>query len=106
MLCSAQTGEGIEEIWQTLAEFRKRSEESGEWERRRIAQRRSWLWKMINEELSDRFMRHPRIRPLLPRLEADVARGLLPPGAAADWLLTEFESSIRDPNREQSLADK
>lgn len=99
LLCSAQTGEGIEGVWQALQDFRKVSEESGEFERRRVAQRRSWLWKMLNEELAEHFIRHPRIKPLLPRMEADVAKGLLTPGAAADWLLAEFEGSIRDhPN--------
>lgn len=86
----------MEDVWRTLEEFRDSAQKSGDWERKRVSQRRSWLWKMLNEELAEHFIRHPRIRPLLPRLEADVARGLLTPGAAADWLLAEFESSIRN----------
>jgi LAO/AO transport system kinase len=96
LTCSALTGDGIAGVWEALEKFRDVAEKSGEWERRRAAQRKSWLWKMLNEELAEHFIRHPRVQPLLPRMEADVARGTLTPGAAADWLLAEFEGSIRE----------
>ena len=46
-----------------------------------------WMWSMLEQHLLDGFRSHPVVRALLPALEAAVAEGQLPPGAAVERLL-------------------
>ncbi|XP_043226879.1 methylmalonic aciduria type A homolog, mitochondrial-like [Amphibalanus amphitrite] len=98
--CSARTGDGMTELWQTLTAFRERMTADGQLAARRRRQRAVWLWSQIERAVVDAFRRHPAVRSRLPRLEREVATGRLPPGVAADRLVQLFlEGSGRGGER-------
>ncbi len=47
-------------------------QDAGEFENKRGRQQQNWMWKMLHEELFTQFETHPRVRELLPRIEAQV----------------------------------
>ena len=51
MLLSSKTGDGMEEAWLKMEEFRKVLTEKGELERRRAKQRKKWMWNYIQDQL-------------------------------------------------------
>lgn len=89
-LCSATTGKGITQMAQALEELAVRHRESGYMATRRQAQTRWWMHAAIEEALLEDFKGDPKIRGLLPELEAKVARGELGPFEAAEELLRVF----------------
>ena len=91
MMCSAKTGEGLDEIWQTVADHRRCMQNSGEFEAKRREQARSWMWTLIEEGLRTRFRRQPGIRQQLPRIEREVTAGRLSPTQAAQRLLFSLD---------------
>ena len=50
-LCSAVSGEGVEEVWSTMERFRSVMEESGELAARRREQHLRWMWSYVEERL-------------------------------------------------------
>ena len=51
MLLSARTGDGMEDAWLKLQEYRQVLTEHGELERRRGLQRKKWMWNYIQDQL-------------------------------------------------------
>ena len=90
MMISAQNEEGITELWQTVQEHRNAMRSSGEFDSRRQAQRRAWLWALIDEKLGRAFREHPEVATRLDALESEVLSGQRAPGAAAEELLRRF----------------
>ncbi|ELR19704.1 LAO/AO transport system ATPase [Acanthamoeba castellanii str. Neff] len=90
MACSAATGKGVDDVIATFEEYRKTMMETGELWRRREEQKRQWLWRLIADELVDRFKQDPNVQQQLGSLEREVARGTLPVGIAAERLLDLF----------------
>jgi len=87
-LCSARTGEGLEKVWSTMERFHEIISEEGDIVKRRAQQHRRWMWSYVEERLialirSDRKLatRH---------LEQAVVEGKLPPGTAADKVISGF----------------
>lgn len=87
LTCSALSREGIESIWETVRDHRRRMQDSGEFEAKRRTQSLDWLQSLLDEGLRERFRRHPQIRLHLPRYRRQVARGETPPTVAANELL-------------------
>ena len=50
-LISSKTGDGLEEAWQKLEEYRRVMMDNGDFERKRSHQRRAWMWNYINDRL-------------------------------------------------------
>ncbi len=89
--CSAVKDEGIAEIWDVIATFKKITTESGVFAKHRKEQNIKWVHDMVNEYLRALFIKHPQIKKILPAVEHDVAEGNLPAVAAAQKLLAVFE---------------
>ena len=87
LTCSALDLIGIEEIWLTVLEHRKKLSASGELELIRRRQALDWMWSLIEEGLKDRFYKHPHIKKRLPQLKRSVEKGTTAPTIAADELL-------------------
>ncbi len=87
LTCSAITGQGITEIWQSAGDFQKALQKSGELERKRSHQSVSWMWKEIKETLISRFINHPAITTKIKSTELDVENGRKSPTAAAMELI-------------------
>lgn len=88
--CSAVQGTGVAELWNVVETFVFRARRSGVLETRRQAQEQQWVRQLVRDQLEQRFLAHERVRELLPRLEAAVARGEVPAVAAARQLLDTF----------------
>ena len=88
--CSAQTGDGIEAIWEHILAHRQALTSTGEMERRRQKQARAWFQDEIREGLRAVFAAHPAIRARLHQMERAVATGQMAPGHAARLLLADF----------------
>ena len=50
-LCSSLEGDGVDQVWEVMAEFRRKMEESGELEARRRRQHLRWMWSYVEERL-------------------------------------------------------
>jgi LAO/AO transport system kinase len=86
LTCSALTGDGLDDVWQRIADHRAALGEDGLAQRRRD-QQVQWAWTLFSDRALDRLTRDPRVRELRPRLEADVRAGRLTATLAAQRLL-------------------
>jgi len=87
LTCSAVTMDGIEDIWQTILNHKKKLEISGELREKRRGQALDWLWALVEEGLKDRFYRNPNVEKSLPQIIKAVEKGKTAPTIAADTLL-------------------
>lgn len=88
--CSARDGTGIAETWKTVLSYRDTLQASGEFDTRRAAQARAWMWSEVNDSLVTALQGDPEVRRQIPALEAAVTAGRLPPTLAARQLLELF----------------
>jgi LAO/AO transport system kinase len=94
-ICSAQTGEGIAEIWGEIERFRDQTTASGVFAARRREQARDWVYTMIEDHLRSRFFSHPVVQQRLPAIEKEVVEGTLPVTTAVQSLIRAFESALQ-----------
>lgn len=87
LLASAVTGEGIEDVWQTIEDFFKTAQASGELAARRRVQSIEWMHTLIHESLRQQFYASPAVRARLGAMENAVSSGRTPVVAAALELL-------------------
>lgn len=90
LTCSGLTGAGLPELWSRLEAHHEHLATSGDFDRRREAQRVAWIWETARGTLLDRLGADPAVRALAPDLEAQVRAGTMTPGQAADALLAAF----------------
>jgi LAO/AO transport system kinase len=90
LTCSALTGEGIAEIWETVLRHQRHLVERGLFESLRREQALAWMQELIRIGLEDRFHHHPAVRHRLPELEASVRAGHASSFRAARELLQLF----------------
>jgi len=89
-LCSALTGQGIAEAWQTVERYMAALGARGEIAARRARQARDWMWNEVSESLLAALKADPGTARRAARLEARVAAGEITPTAAAQALLEAF----------------
>ena len=87
---SALRGEGIDAVWQAIAEHREALEASGERQTRRREQARAWMWSLVEEGLRAAFREHPGVAARIGQAERDVEGLKTTPAAAARSLLEAF----------------
>jgi len=87
LTCSAVTMDGIEDIWQTILDHKKKLEISGELGEKRRRQALDWLWALVEEGLRERFYRNPDVEKSLSEIVKAVEKGKTAPTAAAYRLL-------------------
>ncbi|MBW7852070.1 MAG: methylmalonyl Co-A mutase-associated GTPase MeaB [Rhodospirillales bacterium] len=88
--CSALSGAGIGEVWDTVTAFRERPGATAEIKGRRADQARSWMWNEVSETLLSTLREDDAVGRLLGELEAAVTSGKTTPTAAAQELLARF----------------
>jgi LAO/AO transport system kinase len=89
LTCSALTGEGVDEIWTTVGQFKAAIGEKG-LAARRAEQARAWMWNELGETLLSRLRDHAGVHARLPDLERAVMSGRATAVAAANELLKIF----------------
>ncbi len=96
LICSALTGDGLDEVWGQVREFRQRLEALGEWEAQRRRQRLDWTWSLVEAGLLQALRAHPGVAALRTELERRVAAGEIEPATAAERILEGFGISMPD----------
>ncbi|QEA14183.1 methylmalonyl Co-A mutase-associated GTPase MeaB [Comamonas flocculans] len=84
---SALKGEGVQDFWAAVSEYRRLQSANGELAARRERQALAWMWERIDAGLRSAFRQHPAVRQLLPQLQADVVAGRIAASTAARNLL-------------------
>ena len=87
--CSALTGEGVPELWASIAAAHDRLRDDG-LAALRAGQNVAWIWSEVTDTLLDRLRADPAVRGQVPDLEAAVASGALGASTAAQQLLEAF----------------
>ncbi len=90
LTCSAQTGTGLDEVWQAVLDHRAYLEEQGSLETRRREQQTSWMWAMVDAELRDGVRRSPSVRSVVAELHDGIADGTTSAVDAAQQVLGAF----------------
>lgn len=88
--CSARDGVGINKAWETALRHQDVLKASGEFETRRAAQARTWMWSEVHASLVSALQSDPEVRRRIPSLEAAASEGRMPPTLAARQLLDIF----------------
>lgn len=92
LVCSAQEGRGIAELWSLVEKFARLEKASGAWGARRREQRRAWLHTLLEEGYREAFYGRKGIQACLPTLEAAVMAGEMDVSEAAARLLAGLRS--------------
>lgn len=90
LTCSAALGEGIPEIAEMVAEYRKTLGGSGFLEQKRRAQAGAWMHETIGHLLLDRFYQDSAVQNALTAMELQVEQGKIPPTVAATQLIALY----------------
>jgi LAO/AO transport system kinase len=90
--CSALTGNGITEIWQTIEKFKEMVSKSGVFDSRRKAQTLDWVYSMVEEHLHTVFYQNERVKQNKNAIEAAVAEGKISATVAMQELIAAFDS--------------
>ncbi len=87
---SARLGQGISEFWQTVVAHRECLLAAGELDRRRRAQSRAWLWRLVEEGLESAFRSDAGVAERLAELEREVEARSMTAARGASALLESF----------------
>jgi LAO/AO transport system kinase len=85
--CSALEMTGIDLIWKTVLDHRKRLTDTGELEANRKRQAVDWMWALVKEGLKQRFYKNPEVNKMLPGILKEVENGTTASTIAANRLL-------------------
>ena len=88
--CSARDGGGIAEAWQAVLEHHETLKSTGQFQSRRAAQARDWMWSELNDNLIEALQSDPDVQKQIPEFEAAASEGRIPPTIAARRLLETF----------------
>ena len=94
--CSALSGDGLDNVWETVREHRVAMTGSGSFEARRRDQRVRWMWSSLRERLMLALERHEAVQAVLPGLEQAVRTDRMTAAAAADRLLAAFGARFEE----------
>lgn len=61
-------------------------------ETKRAFQRKSWMWRILQDDLMQRFSNDEKIKKLLPEIEEKVQNGDISPGLGVQQLINTFIS--------------
>ena len=94
MVVSALESRGIAEIWEMVLEHHELMQASGQFDERRRAQSRAWMWKLLEDGIDRAFREQPGMHEAIKREEEAVAAQKTSPAAAARTLLRTFGRSL------------
>jgi LAO/AO transport system kinase len=87
---SALKKQGVDEVWQTVEEYRNVLGNVGEITSRRAAQACAWMWSETADALLTELKESCSVKALVETLERDVTEGKIPPTIAARRLIDAF----------------
>ncbi|MDX2349055.1 MAG: methylmalonyl Co-A mutase-associated GTPase MeaB [Porticoccus sp.] len=87
---SALNNQGVDEVWQSVEEFREALGNAGEIDSRRAAQSRAWMWSETADALLTELKESDAVKSLVAGLEKEVTQGRIAPTIAARTLIDAF----------------
>lgn len=90
LVCSALTGDGVDEVWNAVTRHRRALSAAGALEERRRAQALRWMWTLVDDGLRTALRRDDAVQTILGEVRSTVLSGQLPPTVAARQLLDRF----------------
>lgn len=91
LTCSAASGQGIEEIWNTLQRYKELTTKNGFREVNRERQQMSWLKKNLETMILGSFYKDPGLRKELLKTEQKIRAKEINPNEAAVYLFEHFK---------------
>ena len=91
LTCSAQTGDGIDAVWDAVERYRTYTQDTGAFEEQRREQARHWMYETIKRRLRDDFFSDPDVEAARDEIETAVQNGTLSSVAAAEQLLSAYQ---------------
>jgi LAO/AO transport system kinase len=88
--CSSLNNEGIAEVWKTIEDFLKLTQENQHLFEKRKEQNQYWMLETVNEQLKTNFYNHPEIKKILDSTKKAVQNDEISPFAAAQLLLETY----------------
>jgi LAO/AO transport system kinase len=86
LLASADTGEGIKEIWEQICNYRDLVIGNGKLHRKRTSQKHYWMMKHLEELITDKIRSDQEITTIAKKINQDLDQGLISSRAAAAQL--------------------
>jgi LAO/AO transport system kinase len=93
LICSAQTGKGIPELWACVRDYAATTQGNGWFVLARRGQTREWMHELIQQGLRQRFESQPAIRERMRELEEEVLEGRTTSLRAAQTLLDMYSGA-------------
>lgn len=91
LTCSAQTGDGVSEVWNLIQLFESKMRSNGQLESRRSDQKANWFKTMLEEAVLTNFYSSPEVVSELKHIQSEVIAGKLPVLEAVERLLASRE---------------
>lgn len=91
LLCSAQDGTGIAELWNAILQYCQQTQKNGFYTENRQQQAHYWLEESLQAGLQALFQENSDAQNLLKMLEPEVLAGRLSPFAAAEKVINIFK---------------
>jgi LAO/AO transport system kinase len=91
----------VSDVLNLISEFKSSVVKSGEFVQRRVDQRKTWMWKQVNEELITRMYHYPQVKDAISSLQKQVDNGTISPRIAAATILDVFVKNYSANNNQQ-----
>ena len=88
--CSAITHDGIDNVWQTIANYLELVQSNNYFLEKRKEQNQFWMMETIDEQLKSHFYNQPNINQILDLTKKAVQNNEISPFAAAQLLLEKY----------------
>jgi LAO/AO transport system kinase len=98
LLASAKTGDGFNEVWETICKYRQIMTDNNELGRRKAKQARYWMWKHVQDLITSRVKSDDRIGAMAEEVENALDQGILSPRVAASNILQFLHLSLNGGN--------
>lgn len=93
LTCSSLYNKGMDEIWATINDHKRKLTGSGEMAEKRQNQALDWMSFLLDDGLRNWFYEQQRVKDEIAFLKTDVAKGTISPTAAAATLLSFLEKN-------------
>ena len=87
LLLSALKGQGVDQFWAAVTQFKTLQSANGKLVARRQQQSLAWMWERIDSGLKQAFRQHLQVQQLLPQLTQEVLQGRMAASTAARNML-------------------
>jgi LAO/AO transport system kinase len=87
LTCSALAQQGVDRVWQVIAERHAQLHATGVLAESRRRQNLRWLWALVDDYLRLAVSTHPAVRAIADDLEQGVLAGTIPAATAARRIL-------------------